>query len=86
MSNDAYYNSDNLMSDGHDNMVAHEEDKQYRQMVENLGWDLKRFPLPICFDPIQEQGALNRRMQYIGQIVERWQNIRRIRFNKKYSI
>lgn len=85
MGNDAYYNSDNLVADGHANWLADQEYKQREEMIRELDCDFERFPLPICFDAYAEQRELNLRVMHIRKFVERWQDINRIRFNKKYK-
>jgi len=82
--NDAYYNSDNLQSDGYDNWVVNEEVKERRELFAMLDIDYERFPLPIKFDEREEAKKLYFRKKWIETIIERFQNIRAIRYNKKY--
>ena len=84
MSLDAYYNSDNLMADGHDNFVSHETEKWRQQLYHHFINDLDRFPLPICFDPHEELKQLNLRKMRIQEKIDRLINIGQIRYNKKY--
>lgn len=45
------------------------------QMARDFEDDFDRWPLPICFDPGEEQRELYRRTLMIERICERWWDI-----------
>lgn len=51
--------------------LSAEEIQKYHELVEQLDSDFERFPLPICFDPQEEQRELWRRTQQIEKEAKR---------------
>lgn len=46
--------------------------KSEQECFYEMEYDLDRFPLPICFDPYEEQGQLYGRNQKIQRIAHRY--------------
>lgn len=46
--------------------------KTWQEFAYELGHDLERFPLPICFDAVEERRELFRRYLYIQDVAKRF--------------
>ena len=85
MGNDAYHNMmDGDKVDRYDAWEYQEEERWRRELVHECDNDFDRFPLPICFDPHEEQKQLNLRKWRIEQLIDRFLRRKRNVFNKKY--
>lgn len=59
-----------------------DKEQEIRKLTHEMQYDLKRYPLPICFDPDQERTELFHREQKIKRIVKRYFSIKAVNDNK----
>jgi hypothetical protein len=58
------------------------EKYNFLQLLYEMVNDINRYPLPICFDPYEEQSALFRRQVKLEQIAKRFIAIQEIKSKK----
>lgn len=62
-------------------MTTEQLQQEARVLHREMSDDIKRYPLPICFDPHEEQRSLYRREMNLREIAERF-----VRLKKRQSL